>query len=144
MEVVRDQGLGVRGRQVVRDQESGIRKKIKSFEELTVWQKSHHLVLEIYKITKNYPKDERFALVSQMRRSSISVPANIAEGFGKRGKNNKINFYNIAQGSLDEIRYYVILSKDLGYINNHSYLIKDIDEIGKMLNGMISSIRRRQ
>ncbi|MDI6917721.1 MAG: four helix bundle protein [Thermoplasmatales archaeon] len=128
----------------VRSQELGVRGKVKSFEDLRVWQKSHRLVLDVYKITKSYPKDERFVLVSQMRRSSISIPANIAEGFRKRGKKDKINFYNIAQGSLDEIKYYIILSKDLGYINDHNYLIKEVDEVGKMLNGIINSTQGRK
>lgn len=84
------------------------RVKAKSFEDLMVWQKAHQLVLEVYRITKEYPQEEKFALVSQMRRAVVSVPANIAEGFRKRGIRDKLNFYNIAQGSLDELNYYII------------------------------------
>ncbi|HOC02871.1 MAG TPA: four helix bundle protein [bacterium] len=107
--------------------------KLEKFEDLKVWQKAHRLVLEIYKITKELPQEERFALVSQVRRASVSIPANIAEGFKKRGKKDKSNFYNIAQGSLEELKYYLILSKDLGYVEDNVKLISDIEEINKML-----------
>ena len=106
---------------------------MEKFEDLKVWQKAHRLVLEIYKITKELPQEERFALVSQVRRASVSIPANIAEGFKKRGKKDKSNFYNIAQGSLEELKYYLILSKDLGYVEDNVKLISDIEEINKML-----------
>src|SRR3989338_6423360 len=89
--------------------------KILSFEDLTVWQKSHQLALEIYKATKSFPPEEKFGLVSQMKRAAVSVPANIAEGFKRRGTRDKINFYNISQSSLNELQYYMILIKDLKY-----------------------------
>lgn len=114
---------------------------MKKFEDLTVWQKAHQLVLEIYRVTKNYPQEEKFGLVSQMRRAAVSVPANITEGFRKQGIRDKINFYNIAQASLDELYYYIILSKDLGFIDNSSYLVNQIEEIERMLAGLIRSIR---
>jgi len=116
--------------------------KIQSFEDLNVWQKSHTLALEIYKITKHFPPEEKFGLVSQMRRASVSVAANIAEGFKRRGKKDKINFYNISQGSLTELDYYLILAKDLKYLDSYSVdkLKLDVDEVGKMLNGLISAI----
>ncbi|MFA5145055.1 MAG: four helix bundle protein [Candidatus Omnitrophota bacterium] len=116
--------------------------KIQSFEDLTVWQKSHALALEIYKITKHFPSEEKFGLVSQMRRASVSVAANIAEGFKRRGKRDKINFYNISQGSLTELDYYLILVKDLKYLDSDSVgkLKLVVDEVGKMLNGLISAI----
>ena len=118
---------------------------IKRFEDLVVWQKSHKLVLKIYKITKNFPQEEKFGLISQMRRASVSVTANIVEGFRKISKRDKINFYNIAQSSSDELRYFVILAKDLGYLNNikREEISKDVDEVGKMLNGLIASIDSR-
>ena len=118
---------------------------IKRFEDLVVWQKSHKLVLKIYKITKNFPQEEKFGLISQMRRASVSVTANIVEGFRKISKRDKINFYNIAQSSSDELRYFVILVKDLGYLNNikKQEISKDVDEVGKMLNGLIASIDSR-
>jgi four helix bundle protein len=119
-----------------------MKEKIKSFRDLVVWQKAHHLVLEIYRITKGYPLEEKFGLVSQMRRAAISVPANIAEGFRKYSKRDKINFYNIAQGSLDELHYYAILSKDLGYISESNSLIDRIQEVGKMLFGLANSVSK--
>ena len=120
------------------------REKAKSFEDLMVWQKAHELVLEIYRVTKEYPSEEKFALVSQMRRAAISVAANIAEGFRKRGIRNKLNFYNIAQGSLDELSYYILLSKDLHYIQDNEYLLEGIKKIAKMLSGLIKSVRSKK
>jgi len=76
--------------------------KTQKFQELIVWQKAHKLVLDIYKITKQFPKEETYGLTSQMRRATISVPANIAEGYRKRGKLDKVRFMNISEGSLDE------------------------------------------
>jgi len=90
--------------------------KAQSFQELTVGQKSYQLVLKVYEMTAKFPKEERFGLVAQMRRSAVSVPANIAEGFKKRGKNDKRNYYNIAQGSLEELRYYLVLARDPGIV----------------------------
>ena len=118
----------------------GQRKVAKKVEDLIVWQKAHQLVLGVYKITKGYPQEERFGLVSQMRRAAVSVPANITEGFRKHGIKDKLNFYNIAQASLDELNYYVILSNDLGYIRESSHLVNQVEEIAKMLSGLIKAI----
>lgn len=93
------------------------RKASKSFEDLPVWQKAHGLVLEVYRTNKGYPKDEIYGLTLQFCNSIRSVPANIAEGYKKISKLDKLRFFNIAQGSLEESRYYTTLSKDLGYIN---------------------------
>ena len=87
----------------------------KSYENLSVWQKAHSLVLEIYIITKNFPKEELYGLTSQLRRAAISVPANIAEGFGRFSVAEKIRFYNISQGSLNEVKYYLLLAKELKF-----------------------------
>ncbi|MCK4307139.1 four helix bundle protein [candidate division WOR-3 bacterium] len=124
-------------------QNTGYRKqgRLEKFEDLVVWQKAHRLALEIYKITKDYPVEEKFALISQMRRAAVSIPANIVEGFKKRGLKDKANFYNIAQGSLEELRYYLILSKDLGYIEDRQDLANAVDEVGKMLYALIVSVR---
>lgn len=124
-------------------EETEKRNIIKSFEDLEVWKKAHRMVLEIYKITKDYPSEEKFALISQMRRSAISVPANITEGFRKKSSKDKINFYNIAQASLDELYYYLILSKDLGYIKDNKNILNHLDEIARMLTGLIKSIAER-
>jgi len=117
------------------------RKKATRFEDLEVWKKAHKLVLNIYSITKDYPAEEKFGLISQMRRAAISIPANIAEGFKKRGIKDKANFYNIAQGSLEELRYYLILSKDLGYYEQVENLFDLTETVGRMLYGLIRSIQ---
>ncbi len=91
------------------------REPAKSFEDLIVWQKAHQFVLSTYRYTEKFPKHEIYSLTSQFRRAAISIAANIAEGFKKKGKPDKIRFMNIAQGSLEECRYYLILSRDLGY-----------------------------
>ncbi|MDD5560541.1 MAG: four helix bundle protein [Candidatus Omnitrophica bacterium] len=115
-------------------------KKIESFRDLTVWQESHELVLEAYKATQYFPEEEKFGLISQMRRSAVSFPANIAEGFKRRGKKDKIYFYNISQGSLSELHYYVILAKDLGFRLNLNKIDSLINEIGRMLRAVIASL----
>ena len=125
------------------DKTNGIQEKMKAerFEDLHVWKKAHKPVLEIYNITRGFPTEEKFGLVSQMRRAAVSIPANIAEGFKKRTLRDKSNFYNIAQGSLEELRYYLILSKDLGFLQNNKNFINLIEEIGKMLYRLIESIK---
>jgi four helix bundle protein len=87
----------------------------KSFKDLIVWQRAHQFVLSVYALTKHFPKEERYCLTSQFRRAATSIAANIAEGFARRTKPDKIRVLNIAQGSLEECRYYIILSNDLGY-----------------------------
>jgi four helix bundle protein len=89
----------------------------RSFGDLLVWQKSHEFTLSIYKLTAGFPKHELYGLTSQMRRAAVSVPANIAEGFRRRGRPDKARFMNLAEGSLEECRYYLILTQDLGYAN---------------------------
>ena len=87
----------------------------KSFTEVEAWQLAHQFVLAVYSFTKSFPKEEIYCFISQFRRAAISIAANIAEGYKKRTKKDKIKFYNISQGSLEECRYYIILSKDLEY-----------------------------
>jgi len=111
------------------------------FKDLVVWQKAHNLVINIYKMTNSFPAEEKFGMISQMRRAAVSVPANIAEGFVKRGIKDKCNFYNIAQGSLEELKYYLILSKDLGYLNQYDDLMSETEGIGKLLNRLWSALR---
>lgn len=115
--------------------------RLETFQGLEVWKKSHRRVLRIYNLTRDFPKEEKFGLVSQMRRAAVSIPANLAEGFKKRSQKDKSNFYNIAQGSLEEIRYYLILARDLNYIADNRELIDSADEIGKMLYGLIQSLQ---
>ena len=87
----------------------------RTFQDLIVWGKAHQFVLCIYKFTTAFPKQETYGLCSQMRRAAVSVPGNIAEGFRRHGRADKIRFKNIAEGSLEECRYYLILAQDLGY-----------------------------
>ncbi|MDR0872282.1 MAG: four helix bundle protein [Prevotellaceae bacterium] len=110
--------------------------KTNSFTDLRMWQKAHQFVLATYKISENFPKHELFGLVSQLRRAAVSIPANIAEGYKRKGKNEKLRFFNISQGSLEECRYFLILSKDLNYINTeqYQYLINQLEETSKALN----------
>ena len=115
--------------------------KSRTFRELIVWQKAHQLTLEIYTITKSFPKEEVYGLTSQMRRAAVSVSANIAEGYKKRGKLDKARFYNISEGSLSEVEYFLILSKDLKYISDNNKLIKLTTEIAKILSAYSAKIR---
>jgi four helix bundle protein len=114
--------------------------KSRDFTDMVVWQKSHRFVLDIYRITRGFPDDEKFGLVSQMRRAAVSVPANIAEGFRKAGNKDKAHFYNIAQGSLDEVSYYLILSLDLSFLKSNSDLLSAADEINRMLYAIIEKL----
>jgi four helix bundle protein len=118
--------------------------EIEHFQQLHAWQEAHKLVLAIYKVTQGFPSEERFGLVSQMRRAAVSVPANIAEGFKRRGIQEKIRFYNIAEGSLEEVKYFLILAKDLSYIPSNDELLLQAETVGRILNGLIASTERRQ
>jgi four helix bundle protein len=118
--------------------------RIRHFRQLEAWQEAHKLVLMVYQVTKGFPSDERFGLVSQMRRAVVSVPANIAEGFKRLGIRDKIRFYNVAEGSLEELKYFFILSEDLGYISSNGELMAQSETVGRLLNGLISSTERRQ
>lgn len=109
------------------------------FSELLVWKKAHQFVLEIYKTTKGFPKEELFGIVSQMRRSAVSIPANIAEGFRKRTKADKQRYLTIAHSSLEETRYYLYLSQDLGYCQTTD-LMKLLEEVSKLLTLYFRSI----
>ena len=112
----------------------------KSFEDLEVWKKAHEFVLNVYRLSETFPRQEVYGLTSQLRRAAISIPANIAEGFRKSSKADKLRFYNIAQGSLEECRYYIRLASDLNY-GKTSELRLEIEEISKMLTSYISKIR---
>jgi four helix bundle protein len=113
--------------------------KTTSFEQLLVWQKAHEFVLLVYKTTEAFPKSEVYGLTSQFRRAAVSIAANIAEGYKKKDYKNKINFLNISHSSLEECRYYIILSKDLTYHNNLK-LGELTNEVGKLLNAYSKAI----
>ena len=111
----------------------------RNFQELLVWQKAHALALSLYKFSAGFPREELYGVTSQLRRAVVSVPANIAEGFKKKGKSDKARYMNIAQGSLEEVRYYLILVNDLGYgcTKKHHEML---DEVGRMLDAYSASI----
>jgi four helix bundle protein len=111
----------------------------KVFTDLIVWQKAHEFVLGVYRYSEGFPKAEIYGLTSQFRRAAISIAANIAEGFRKRGKADKARFYNIAQGSLEECRYYLILSNDLGFGKN-SELTPKLIEVSKLLDAYMKTL----
>jgi four helix bundle protein len=114
----------------------------RSFENIIAWQKAHGFVLAVYNATKNFPEDEKFGLTSQFRRAAVSIAANIAEGYKKLSKADKLRFFNISQGSLEECRYYIILSKDLGYINEQTFafLSENNLDTSYMLNSYIKGV----
>jgi four helix bundle protein len=116
--------------------------KTKTFEELEVWKKAHEFVLMVYRITEKFPKNEIFGLTIQFRKASVSIAANIAEGYKKKGKKDKLRFYNISQGSIEECRYFIILSKDLKYIDSeeHESLRDLLNHVSYLLNNYCNVI----
>ncbi len=114
--------------------------KIKSFTDLIAWQEGHKLVILIYKITKTFPREEIYSLTNQMRRAASSVTSNIAEGFGRQGYKEKIQFYYLAQGSLTELKNQILIAKDVSYLDSNSFeeLSKNADTTHKLLQGLIT------
>jgi four helix bundle protein len=114
--------------------------KIRDFTDLNAWKEGHVLVLMIYKITKNFPKEEMFGIISQMRRSAVSITSNIAEGFGRQSYKEKVYFYYLAQGSLIELKNQVIICKDIQYINNDIFneITNQANLAHKLLQGLIT------
>ncbi len=106
-------------------------------------QKAHQLVLEVYRFSSSFPKTETYGLVSQLRRASVSVPANIAEGFKKKSLADKVRFLNISQGSLEECRYYFILASDLGYGDSRKLMLH-LEEVSKLLDSYAARIEQRR
>jgi four helix bundle protein len=115
------------------------REPAQSFQDLIVWQKAHQFVLSVYHYSDYFPQKEIHGLISQFRRAAISIAANIAEGFNKKGVADKARFMNIAQGSLEECRYYLVLAKDLGYGDNPE-LLPQLEEVSKMLEKYTTTI----
>ena len=109
------------------------------FENLQVYQKAHRWVLEVYKLTRRFPKEELFVLTAQLRRAAISVPSNICEGYRKRSKADKLYSYNVAQNSLEEARYQLILAHDLGYADTETVRTL-LDEVSRMLDAYVRAI----
>ncbi|TVP63755.1 MAG: four helix bundle protein [Leptolyngbya sp. LCM1.Bin17] len=111
----------------------------KCFQDLIVWQKAHQFVLSTYVYSEGFPTNERYGLTSQLRRAAVSIPANIAEGFKRKTKPDKARMLNIAQGSLEECQYYLILAQDLGYgeVSNLKY---QLDQVSKLLDAYLRSL----
>ncbi len=114
------------------------------FQQLDAWQEAHQLVLMVYTMTRVFPTEEKYGLTSQMRRAAVSVPANIAEGFKRRGLKDKLRFYNIAEASLEELKYYFILAHDLAYIANRKKPMAQADTVGRLLHGLMVSTEKRK
>ena len=115
--------------------------KIQKFTDLNAWKEGHRLVLEIYKITKSFPREELFGLTNQIRRAAVSITSNIAEGFSRQSYKEKIKFYSTAQGSLTELQNQLLIAKDVAYINNNLFApIADCTIIvHKLITGLIKS-----
>ena len=116
-----------------------MRPPARTFKDLIVWQKSHQFVLAVYRLSRSFPKSETYGLTSQFRRAAVSIAANIAEGFRKRGQADKKRFFNISQGSVEECRYYLILAKDLQY-GDVIEMNQLLEEVSKLLNAYSRSI----
>lgn len=117
--------------------------KIRSFTDLVAWKEAHKLVVLIYKATEQFPKSEMFSLTDQMKRCGISISSNIAEGFSRYGKKEKIQFYYVAKGSLTELQNQLIIAKEVGYLNKKIFddLAGQTIQVSKLLIGLIRSIR---
>lgn len=118
-------------------------KKLTSFQQLVVWQEGHKLVLMVYRVTKVFPGDEKFGLISQMRRCSVSFTSNIAEGFTRETYRDKLRFYSIARASLAELHNQIIVSRDVGYIDQKVYfeLVSQLEYTHRVMNGFIKKTK---
>ena len=121
-------------------------RRVKTIRDLLVWQKSMELVLTSYRLSAGLPKDERFALASQIRRAATSIPANIAEGFGRWNAREFSRFLSIASGSLRELETHFLIAQQLGYLppSRVNSLLQNVDEVARIIYAMISKIKARQ
>jgi len=117
---------------------------MQKFQDLKVWQRGHALALEVYRVTESFPKTEQFGLTSQLRRAASSVPTNIAEGSKRRTRQEFARFLNIAEGSLAEVEYLLILCRDLGYLSAAvaAQTLAEVTEIAKMLSVLRAKVER--
>ena len=117
---------------------------MKSYKDLIVWQKSMKLVSEIYSVTRSFPEEEKFGLVSQMRPSAVSIPSNIAEGYGRGSKVEYARYVKISRGSMYELDTQVEIAKTQDFINieHYKHLMGNLEEIGKMLNGLVNALQK--
>lgn len=118
-----------------------IKEKIRSFTDLRAWREGHNLVLAIYDITKNFPREEQFGLTNQIRRAAVSVTSNISEGFSRQSYKEKSQFYSMALGSLTELQNQLLISRDIKYLDkeNFSKIAEQTVIVSKLLNGLIKS-----
>lgn len=116
------------------------------FEDIIAWQKARVFIRHVYTVTKQFPDDEKFGMISQFRRAAVSIAANIAEGYKRLGKDDKLRFLNYSQGSLEECRCYIYLSCDFNYISSAEAdnMINEIEETSKLLNGYMFSISKKK
>jgi len=119
-------------------------KKIESFRDLIVWQKSHELVLDIFQLTSKLPKKDQSYLFTKARDAALVIPTNIAIGFNKRGKKTKVHFYRIALTEIEQLRYMIILAVDLGFFKEAGSILEKCVNIEKMLKRLIRSIASSQ
>lgn len=117
--------------------------KIQTFTDLNVWKEGHKLVVMIYQLTKTFPKSETYSLVDQMRRAAASITANIAEGFGRQTYREKLQYYYMAQGSLIELKNFILIAKDVNYLNKNDFnsLVEQANLTHKLLQGLIQKTK---
>ena len=118
--------------------------KIQSFTDLIAWKKAHALAVSIYKLTDKFPQRETYSLTDQMRRSATSISSNIAEGFSRQSKKEKIQFYYTSKGSLTELQNQLLIARDVGYLVKEEFnsIAQQSIEVSKLINGLIKSIKR--
>jgi four helix bundle protein len=117
--------------------------RLTDFRQLNVWQKAHQLVLDVYELTKKFPKEEKSELVPRIRDAAATIPIKIGEGFMLRSPREKENAYKISQRSLEALKYYLILSGDLNYIRDSEEILLFIEEVGRMLAGLVRSTKHK-
>ena len=126
------------------EEEKKEKNKIQSFMDLDAWKEGHKLVVMVYQVTKRFPKEEIFGIVNQIRRAAVSITSNITEGFSRQSSKEKIQFYSIAQGSVTEVQNQLVVSRDVGYLDNSQYSDMQTQSIRvhKLTNGLIKYLKK--
>ncbi|HEX9933874.1 MAG TPA: four helix bundle protein [bacterium] len=117
--------------------------KLTDFQQLNVWQKAHRLVLDVYALTRKFPKDERGELTLSLRDAAMTIPIKIAEGFNRRGPKDKELSYKESQSAMERVKYFLILAKDLEYVKEDEEIMMSVEEVGRMLTGLVRSARNQ-
>lgn len=117
--------------------------KVNRYEDLIAWQKAYALVLTVYRVSGRFPTEERFGLTQQVRRAAVSIPSNIAEGFGRQATQDYLRFLDMARGSAHEVQTQLRIAFDLGYVSGDADALEDVAEVIRLLNGLIKSLRSR-